>query len=134
MYTGVSSPETSLFRLIKCASSCFISACCVHLRLFLAAADTSLPSLVLLLARSPCGRHCSASSDACMFDLLTFFFFLPPRGAGGGDGEPGDGGPPRETETPAQTQRALPVPPARVFTGHTHQVRCCTPPCCHTAT
>lgn len=66
----------------------------------------------------------------CMFDLL---HFLTPRGAGGGDGEPRDGGPPRETETPAQAQRALPVSPTGVFTCHTHQVHCCTQPWYYTA-
>lgn len=71
-------------------------------------------------SRLPRGRHCSALSDACLFDLLP----IPTlRGAGGGDGEPRDGEPARETEASAQAPRALPVPPARVFTRHTHQVR-----------
>lgn len=73
----------------------------------------------------PRGRHCAPSFDVRMFDLLRS---LTPRGAGGGDGESRDGRPPRETEAPAQTQRALPVPAAGVFTCHTHQVRCCTRP------
>lgn len=68
----------------------------------------------------PRRRHCSALSDACLSDLLPIATL---RGAGGGDGEPRDGEPARETEAPAQAPRALPVPPARVFTGHTHQVR-----------
>ena len=57
---------------------------------------------------------------------LTFCpLFLPPRGAGGGDGKSRDGRPPRETEAPTPTQRALPVPPAGVFTCHAHQVNGC---------
>uniref|UniRef100_A0A8C5GHZ4 Metastasis associated 1 n=1 Tax=Gouania willdenowi TaxID=441366 RepID=A0A8C5GHZ4_GOUWI len=43
------------------------------------------------------------------------------KGAGGGDGEPRDGRSTRETETPAETQRALSVPSAGVSTSHTHQ-------------
>ena len=68
----------------------------------------------------PHGRHCSALSDVCLFDFLP----IPTlRGAGGGDGEPRDGEPARETEAPAPAPRTVPVPPARVFTRHTHQVR-----------
>lgn len=59
----------------------------------------------------------------CLTLLLLFsFLFSSPRGAGGGDGESRDAGSPGETETPAQTQRALPFSPAGVFTSHTHQV------------
>lgn len=69
------------------------------------------------------GLHRSASSKVLMFDTPPFFFsFSSPRGAGGGDGESRDAGSPGETETPAQTQRALPFSPAGVFTSHTHQV------------
>lgn len=46
----------------------------------------------------------------------------PSRGTGGGDGEFWDGGSPRETETPAQTQRAVPVTPAGVPASYSHQV------------
>lgn len=70
------------------------------------------------------GLHRSASSKVLMFDTPPpfFFSFSSPRGAGGGDGESRDAGSPGETETPAQTQRALPFSPAGVFTSHTHQV------------
>lgn len=118
MDTGVStSPGTSLFRLIKCASMCFISACnapetvcgrrryiCIPPPPFIFPADVIVPP-----------------HQMCV--CLTFCpLFLPPRGAGGGDGKSRDGRPPRETEAPAPTQRALPVPPAGVFTCHAHQV------------
>lgn len=118
MYTGGSlSLWTSSFWLIKFASLCFISAWCAHETVRGCSRYSPLPHF-------PFGRHCSTSSDVYMFDLCPL---LPPRGAGGGDGESRDGGPPRETETPAQTQRALFVPPTGVITCHTHQVHGSTP-------
>lgn len=88
------------------------------------AAAALRPVFFFFFSRFPRRRHCSALSDARLFDLLP----IPTlRGAGGGDGEPRDGEPARETETPAQAQRALLVPPARVFTRHTHQVRLHSP-------
>lgn len=78
---------------------------------------------ILTFFSSAYGLHRSASSKVLMFDTPPFFFsFSSPRGAGGGDGESRDAGSPGETETPAQTQRALPFSPAGVFTSHTHQV------------
>lgn len=118
MYTGVSfSLGTSSFWLIKCASLCFISACCVPKTVCGCSRYICIPSFVfptdVIVPPHP------------MCVCLTFAPFSPPRGAGGGDGESRDGGSPRETETPAQTPRALPVPPTGVFTCHTHQVHCC---------
>ena len=50
------------------------------------------------------------------------------RGARGGDGEPGDAGPPREAQAPAPAPRALPVPAAGVAARNTHQVGVTPPP------
>lgn len=72
MDTGVStSPGTSLFRLIKCASMCFISACNAPETVCGRRRYICIPPPPPL--HFPCGRHCSTSSDVCMFDLLPPF-------------------------------------------------------------
>ena len=116
MDTGVSTS-----RGLHCSGSSSVHPCALyplvmHLRLFVGADDTfaSPPFIFPPGVIVPPHQMC-----VC----LTFCpLFLPPRGAGGGDGKSRDGRPPRETEAPAPTQRALPVPPAGVFTCHAHQV------------
>lgn len=53
---------------------------------------------------------------------MTCLSFLTFRRNGRGDGEPRNGGSPRETEASAETQRALPLQTAGVSARDTHQV------------